>query len=125
MGIYEVIMRVTRTLHFIYKHSHNILAFYPSHYFHLLPSFTFLPFDHIRVSKSKTENYVRFEVFTAVTVKNDVFWDVAPCRSCVNRRFGGTYRLHLQGRKIRERETSMSILQLLALYCQKDLQRIK
>jgi hypothetical protein len=24
---------------------------------------------------------------------------VAPCRSCVNRRFGGTYRLHLQGKK--------------------------
>jgi hypothetical protein len=39
---------------------------------------------------------VRFEVFTAVSMKNAVFWDVAPCRSCVNRRFGGTYRLHLQ-----------------------------
>jgi hypothetical protein len=24
-------------------------------------------------------------------MKNAVFWDVAPCRSCVNRRFGGTY----------------------------------
>jgi hypothetical protein len=34
-----------------------------------------------------------------VTMKNAVFWDVMPCRSCVNRRFGGTYRLHLQGRK--------------------------
>jgi hypothetical protein len=43
-----------------------------------------------------------------VTIKKAVFWDVAPCRSCVNRRFGGTYRLHLQGRKIRERETSVS-----------------
>jgi hypothetical protein len=51
---------------------------------------------------------VRFEVFKAVTMKNAVFWDVAPCRSCVNRRFGGTYRLHLQGRIIRERETSVS-----------------
>jgi hypothetical protein len=50
---------------------------------------------------------VRFEVFTAVTMKNAVFWDVTPCRSCVNRRFGGTYRLHLQGRKIRERGTSV------------------
>jgi hypothetical protein len=39
---------------------------------------------------------VRFEVFTAVTMKNAVLWDVAPCRSCVNRRFGGMYRLHLQ-----------------------------
>jgi hypothetical protein len=24
-------------------------------------------------------------------MKNVVFWDVALCRSCVNRRFGGTY----------------------------------
>jgi hypothetical protein len=31
--------------------------------------------------------FVRFEAFTAVTMKN-VFWDVALCRSCVNRRFG-------------------------------------
>jgi hypothetical protein len=41
-------------------------------------------------------------------LKDAVFWDVAPCRSCLNRRFGGTYRFHLQGRKIRERGTSMS-----------------
>jgi hypothetical protein len=34
----------------------------------------------------------------AVTMKNDVFWNVAPCRYCVNWRCGGTYRLHLQGR---------------------------
>jgi hypothetical protein len=27
---------------------------------------------------------VRFEVFTAVTMKKAVFWDVAPCRSGVN-----------------------------------------
>jgi hypothetical protein len=32
-----------------------------------------------------------------VTMKNAVFWDVTPCDSCKNRRFGGTYRLHLQG----------------------------
>jgi hypothetical protein len=54
------------------------------------------------------ESYVRFEVFTAVTMKNVVFWDVALCRYWVNRRFGGTYRLQLQGRKIRERGTSVS-----------------
>jgi hypothetical protein len=29
-------------------------------------------------------------------IKNAVFWVVAACRSCVNRRFVGTYRLHLQ-----------------------------
>jgi hypothetical protein len=34
---------------------------------------------------------------------------VAPCRcGRLNRRFGGLYRLHLQGRKIRERRTSVS-----------------
>jgi hypothetical protein len=33
---------------------------------------------------------VRFEVFTAVTMKNAVFWDVTPCGSCKNRCFGGT-----------------------------------
>jgi hypothetical protein len=52
---------------------------------------------------------IRFEVFTAVTMKNAVFLDMAPCRySGFNRRFGGTYRLHLQSRKIRERRTSVS-----------------
>jgi hypothetical protein len=35
---------------------------------------------------------VRFEVFTVVTMKKDVFWDVAQCRNCVNRRFGVTYQ---------------------------------
>jgi hypothetical protein len=46
----------------------------------------------------------RFEVFTAVTMKNAVFWDMAPCRSCMNRRFGGIYRLHLQCRKSSKEE---------------------
>jgi hypothetical protein len=37
-----------------------------------------------------------------INAKNVVFWDVASCRSCVNERFGGMYRLHLHGRKNRE-----------------------
>jgi hypothetical protein len=40
---------------------------------------------------------VRFEVFTAVTMKNGVFWVVTSCGSCKNRRFGGTWRLHHLG----------------------------
>jgi hypothetical protein len=44
----------------------------------------------------------------SVTMKKPVFWDVSPCRYFVNRRFGVTYRLHLQGTKIRERKTSVS-----------------
>jgi hypothetical protein len=41
----------------------------------------------------------RFEVFTGVTLKNGVFWDVTPWGSC-KKRFGGNYRLHHQGEKI-------------------------
>jgi hypothetical protein len=42
---------------------------------------------------------VRFEVFTAVTMKNGVFWDVTPCGSCKSRRFGRTWHLLHQGDK--------------------------
>jgi hypothetical protein len=42
---------------------------------------------------------VRFEVFTAVTMKNGVFWDVKPYGSCKNGRFGGTQHLLYQGDK--------------------------
>jgi hypothetical protein len=38
-------------------------------------------------------------VFTAGTMKYVVFWDVTPCCSCKNRRFGGTQRLLHQGDK--------------------------
>jgi hypothetical protein len=31
-------------------------------------------------------------------MKNAVFWDVAPCGLIINRRFGGTCRLHLEGK---------------------------
>jgi hypothetical protein len=33
---------------------------------------------------------VRFEVFTAVTIKNGFFLEVTQCASCKSRRFGGT-----------------------------------
>jgi hypothetical protein len=52
--------------------------------------------------------FVRSEVFTEVTMKNAVFWDAGPCRSCVNRRFGGTYRLHLQGKKSASEELALA-----------------
>jgi hypothetical protein len=43
---------------------------------------------------------VGFEVLTAVVMKSTVFWDITPCSPLSgNRRFGGTYRLYLQGRK--------------------------
>jgi hypothetical protein len=36
------------------------------------------------------------------SLKKAVFWVVAACSSCVNRRFGKSYRFHLQGRRIYE-----------------------
>jgi hypothetical protein len=44
---------------------------------------------------------VILEVFTAVTMKNGVFWDITPCGSFNNRRFRETYRLLHQGDKNR------------------------
>jgi hypothetical protein len=47
------------------------------------------------------KSIVGFEAFTVVVMKIIIIWDVTPCSllSC-NRRFGGTYRLHLQGRRL-------------------------
>jgi hypothetical protein len=38
-------------------------------------------------------SFVRFEALIAVTMKNVVFWDVALCKSCVNRRFASIFRV--------------------------------
>jgi hypothetical protein len=43
---------------------------------------------------------VGFGVVTAVVMKSTTFWDIRPWSPLsVNRRFGGTYRLHHHGRK--------------------------
>jgi hypothetical protein len=45
--------------------------------------------------------YVGSEVLTAVVIRSSIFWDIRPYSPLkVNRRFGGTCRLHFQGRKI-------------------------
>jgi hypothetical protein len=42
-----------------------------------------------------------FEVRTAMVMKSSIFWDITPCSSLkVNLCFGGTCRLHIQGRRI-------------------------
>jgi hypothetical protein len=43
--------------------------------------------------------YLGFEVFTAVTMNNTFFWDVAPSGFIINRRSEETCRTHLQGRR--------------------------
>jgi hypothetical protein len=49
-----------------------------------------------KVLKVRHCKHVGFEIFTAVTMNNAVFWDVAPCGFIMNRRFGRTCRLRLQ-----------------------------
>jgi hypothetical protein len=45
--------------------------------------------------------YLGFEVFTEVVMKSSIFWDITSCSPLkVNGSFGGTCRLHLQGRKV-------------------------
>jgi hypothetical protein len=55
------------------------------------------PCSHHDLKYKIKVKFVRYEVFTAVTMRNAVFWDVTPCGSFTDRRFGGTYRLHCQG----------------------------
>jgi hypothetical protein len=51
---------------------------------------------------------VGFKVLTAVVMESTIFWDITPCSPLkVNGRFGGTYHLYLQGRRIREARNSV------------------
>jgi hypothetical protein len=45
-------------------------------------------------SEVASQREVKFGVFTAVTMKNFLFWDVTPCDSFKNRGFRGMHRLH-------------------------------
>jgi hypothetical protein len=51
------------------------------------------------------KDYERFEVLTVVVMKSYIFWNTIPCSQLkINRRFRGTCRFLLQGRRInRER----------------------
>jgi hypothetical protein len=42
--------------------------------------------------------HLGFQVFTAVVTNVAILWDILLCSPHVNRRFGGKYHLHLQGR---------------------------
>jgi hypothetical protein len=66
---------------------------------------------------------VAFEFLTAVVMKNSIFWDITPCSTLkVSQHFGGTCRLHLQGRRMmqaRNQDSACNLLQagfLLGLF---------
>jgi hypothetical protein len=56
-----------------------------------------------------TEHNVRFEFFTAVTMKNGVFWDVMSCGSCKNRHFGERRASLIMVTRIGELGTTLSV----------------
>jgi hypothetical protein len=58
--------------------------------------------------KYQIDVLVKFEVFTEVTMKNAVSWDVTPCGSYKNRRLEGIYRIHHQGDKNRRSGANVS-----------------
>jgi hypothetical protein len=51
------------------------------------------------VHSEKIITFVRFKVFTVVTMKIAVLWDLTQCGSCKNQHFRGTCHLHYQGGK--------------------------
>jgi hypothetical protein len=66
----------------------------------------------------RTDNYIRLVVLTAVVVKSSIFWDITPYSpSNVNRHFGGTCCLHLQGRGRGLPSTSFMLVSCFAYSC--------
>jgi hypothetical protein len=54
---------------------------------------------------------IYLQVLTAVVKNSSIFWDItshSPLK--VNRRFGGTWRLHLQGRRISQARNQPALL---------------
>jgi hypothetical protein len=55
----------------------------------------------MKIDHEQHAHSVGFEVLTAVVMKSSIFWDKTPCSPLKPIRcFGGTRRLHLQGRRI-------------------------
>jgi hypothetical protein len=68
---------------------------------HQVPREHRLTFSNIHSAlNNNLHSFVGFEVFAAVSMKNAVLWNVAPCGFIINRRFGGTCRFHLQSSKV-------------------------
>jgi hypothetical protein len=66
-----------------------------------------------------------FEVLTAVLMKSSVLWGITPCSPLkVNRRFGGTCRLHLQGRRTSKQETNVKQVASRVILCNPKFRQV-
>jgi hypothetical protein len=68
-----------------------IASLLPYSFFHYL----FVLFSFTAGIKWTAKYFGTIQIY--IILEESRLMDVAPCRSCVNRRFGWTYRLHLQG----------------------------
>jgi hypothetical protein len=70
-------------------------------YGHFFLFFSLLhPFYEFKCLSNK-QYLLELEVLTAVVMKSSIFWDITPRSPLkVNKRFRGTYRLHLQCRRV-------------------------
>jgi hypothetical protein len=64
---------------------------------------------YVSATESSQLMLCKIEVFTAVTMKNAIFWDVAPCVSCKNRRFGGATASIIRVIRIGELGTTLAV----------------
>jgi hypothetical protein len=76
---YEIFMKIG------YEHSNKFHMKYCFYFLHTLVNDAVRNSYDIELKVSflsqQLQSYVRFEAFTAVTMKNVVFWDVALCRT--------------------------------------------
>jgi hypothetical protein len=50
------------------------------------------------------EKFGGSEILIGPVIESTIFWDITPCSPVkISQRFGGTYRLHLRGRRSRGR----------------------
>jgi hypothetical protein len=84
----------------VIHHDQNSLENFPGPIFQTKKLWSII-FTLILSFYNKFIYYVRFEVSTVVTMMIIIFWEMTPCGSYKNRRFGGSYRLHLQGARVR------------------------
>jgi hypothetical protein len=57
------------------------------------------------IDVAKKRQDAGFEVFKAVVMNAAIIWDIAPCSPHVDGRFGRTYHIYLQGKKISRART--------------------
>jgi hypothetical protein len=57
-----------------------------------------------RAGESRETNWF----LSCLTLKNAIFWDVTPCGSCKNWRFGGTFSCVFKAQNIRERRKALA-----------------